>query len=159
MYFLKSQDGETGQLFADTFAIDKDPEAFPKRFSSPIISELGDRYLQVFNNNTLIFSSKRKGGYGGYDLYISVKKDGEWDTPINLGPTVNSKYDEVSAFLTKSGTRLFYSSNRLNSFGGFDIYSSDYNVKTKMWTTPKNLGVPINSANDDLSFSVSSDGI
>ncbi len=159
MYFLKSQDGKTGQLYADTFSIDKDPEAFPKLFLSPVVSELGDKYLQVFNNNTLIFASKRKGGFGGYDLYISVKKDGEWDEPVNLGPEVNSKYDEISPFLTKSGTKLFFSTNRIESFGNFDIYSTDYNVKTKKWTSPKNLGVPINSSMDDKNFSISTDGM
>lgn len=159
MYFLKSQDGMTGQLYADTFSIDKDPEAFPKLFKSPVISEFGDKDLQVFNNNTLIFSSKRKGGFGGYDLYVSVMEDGQWNPPVNLGPEINTKYDEVSPFLTKSGTKLFFSTNRLESFGGFDIYTSDYNVKTRIWLTPKNLGVPINSAMDDRSFSVSADGM
>ena len=159
MYFLKSQDGETGQMFADTFSIDKDPEAFPKQFDSPVISELGDKDLQVFNNNTLIFSSRRKGGYGGYDLYISLKKENGWEAPINLGPQINSRYDEVSPFLTKSGTKLYFSSDRISSFGGFDIYASTLNYQTLDWFAPENLGVPINSAMDDKGFSVSSDGM
>ncbi len=159
MYFLKSQDGKTGQIFADTFSIDKDPDAFPKQFSSPVIAELGDKDLQVFNNNTLIFSSQRKGGYGGYDLYISIKRDGKWDNPLNLGPRINSKYDEVSPFLVKSGTKLFFSSDRIESFGSFDIYVSDYSSEVQKWSSPSNLGVPINSTGNDLSFSVSSDAM
>jgi outer membrane protein OmpA-like peptidoglycan-associated protein len=159
MYFLKSQDGITGEIFADTFSIDKDPEAFPKQFSSPVVAELGDKDLQVFNNNTLLFASKRKGGYGGYDLYISTNTDGNWGNPINLGPTINSKYDEMSPFLAKSGTKLFFSSNRIESFGGFDIYVSDFDLDNQSWTTPFNLGIPINSAGDDKKFSVSSDGM
>lgn len=159
MYFFKSQDGKTGQMYADTFSIDKDPEAFPKLFVSPVISELGDKDLQVFNNSTLIFSSKRKGGYGGYDLYISVNKDGEWGVPINLGPEINSKYNETCPFLTKSGTRLYFSSDRLESFGNFDIFESIFGLETRKWSQPANLGVPINSAMDDLNFSVSADGM
>ena len=159
MYFLKSQDGKTGQIYADTFSIDKDPETFPKTFSSPVISELGDKDLQVFNNNTILFSSQRKGGYGGYDLYVSVKREGEWEIPINLGPKINSKYDEGSPFLTKSGAKLYFSSDRLESFGCFDIYSADYNFDSNQWSVPENLGFPINSAMDDRSFSLSSDGM
>ena len=49
MYFLQSQDGVTGVMYSDTFSVEKDPEAFPNRFESPLISELGDRDLQVFN--------------------------------------------------------------------------------------------------------------
>ena len=159
MYFLKSQDGKTGQIYADTFSIDKDPEAFPKQFSSPVIAELGDKDLQVFNNNTILFSSKRKGGFGGFDLYVCVKSEGEWGVPMNLGPEVNTKYDEVSPFLTKSGTKLFFSSDRIESFGGFDIYVSDYNVSSQNWVPPQNVGIPINSTKDDRDFSVSSDGM
>ena len=159
MYFFKSQDGEAGQMYADTFSIDKDPEAFPKLFVSPVIAELGDKDLQVFNNKTLIFSSKRKGGYGGYDLYVSIMRDGEWDAPVNLGPEINTRFDEVSPYLTKSGTKIYFSSDRITSFGGFDIYESIYDEDTYKWSAPDNLGVPINSARDDRSFSISSDGM
>ncbi|MEM9545121.1 MAG: OmpA family protein [Bacteroidota bacterium] len=159
LYFLKSQDWETGQIYADTFSVDKDPEAFPKRFSSPAIPELGDKCLQVFNNNTMLFSSKRKGGYGGYDLYVSLKKDGIWEAPVNLGPEINSKYDEVDPYLTKSGTKLFFSSDRIESFGDFDIYVSEYGIETLIWSKPINLGFPINSAKKDRNFSVSTDGM
>jgi len=159
MYFLKSQDKITGQIYADTFSIDKDPEAFPKRFASPLIPELGDKCLQVFNNNTLLFASKRKGGYGGYDLYVSERIDGQWDAPINLGTKINSEFDELDPYLAKSGTKLYFSSNRIESFGGFDIFMSEYGLETLQWSTPSNLGLPINSATDDRSFSISSDGM
>lgn len=159
MYFLKSQDGKTGEIYADTFAVDKDPEAFPQRFSSPVISELGDKGLQVFNNNTILFASKREGGYGGYDLYLALREDGQWLAPVNLGPEINSKYDETCPFLAKSGTKLFFSSNRIESFGGYDVYSSDFGMETRKWGLPVNIGLPINSGKDDQHFSVSSDGM
>jgi len=159
MYFLKSHDGKTGQIFADTFSVDKDPEAFPKQFESPVITELGDKDLQVFNNNTLIFSSKRDGGYGGYDLYVSEKKEGHWQAPHNLGPEINTAFDESSPFLAKSGKKLYFSSNGLNSFGGFDIYVSEYESESGKWKEPENLGLPINSSKDDVSLTVSADGM
>ena len=159
MYFLESQDGLTGQMFSDTFSIDKDPEAFPKQLSTPVISELGDKDLQVFNNNTLIFASKRMGGYGGYDLYLSERIDGEWNIPVNLGPEINSKFDELDPFITKSGTKIYFTTNRIESLGGFDIYTSKFNIERKRWETSSNIGIPINSAMNDCSFSLSADGM
>ena len=159
LYFLKSQDGTTGQLYADTFAIDKDPEAFPKLLSSPVISELGDKDMQIFNASTIVFSSKRAGGYGGYDLYATYMKDGEWTAPQNLGPEVNTRYNECSPFIAKSGKKLYFSSDNINGFGGYDIFEMEYNTTAKKWEAPTNIGVPINSAMDDLNFSLSSDGM
>jgi outer membrane protein OmpA-like peptidoglycan-associated protein len=159
MYFLETQDGITGQMYSDTFSIDKDPEAFPKQFKTSVIAELGDKDLQVFNDNTLIFASKREGGFGGYDLYVSEKLNGQWENPINLGPEINSKFDEIDPFVTKSGTKIFFSSNRIESLGGFDIYEANYNMEKKKWEIPTNLGIPINSAMDDCSFAVSADGM
>ena len=115
--------------------------------------------MQVFNNNTLIFSSKRKGGYGGYDLYISVMNDEGWEEPVNLGPRINSSYDEVDPFLSRSGTKLYFSTNRVESFGGYDIYSVEYLPESRRWTSATNPGFPINSAGNDRNFSVSADGM
>jgi len=159
LYFLKTQNGIAGEIYADTFAVDKDPEAFPKLLKSPVISELGDKDMQVFNDNTIIFSSKRAGGYGGYDLYITYVEEGKWTTPKNLGAEVNSEYDEVSPFLAKSGKKLFFSSDKIEGFGGFDIFESEYEPKNSVWSQPKNVGVPINSPMDDMNYSLSFDGM
>ncbi|MDF1694196.1 MAG: OmpA family protein [Saprospiraceae bacterium] len=159
MYFMKTQDGITGQMYSDTFSIDKDPEAFPKQFLSPVICELGDKDLQVFNNNTLLFSSRRKGGYGGYDLYVSVKEEGVWGIPENLGPNINSKFNEITPFLAKSGKKLYFSSDRIESFGKYDVFEIEYNSDEKKWSKPNNVGLPINSALDEKNFSVSGDGM
>lgn len=159
LYFLKTQDGVSGEMYADTFSIDKDPDAFPKKLKSPVVSELGDKDLQVFNNETIIFSSRRTGGYGGYDLYVTYKQDGEWTNPTNLGPEVNSEYNEITPFLSKSGKKIFFSSDRLTGFGGYDIFYSEYGSTSNEWSIPVNLGAPINSTLDDKNYSLSSDGM
>jgi len=159
LYFLKTQTGNTGEIYADTFSVDKDPEAFPKLFKSPIISELGDKDMKVFNDQTIIFSSKRDGGFGGYDLYVTYLENEIWSVPINLGPKINSQYDETSPFLAKSGKKLFFSSDRIEGFGGFDIFEATYSPETSSWQTARNIGIPINSAMNDSNFSLSSDGM
>lgn len=159
LFFLKTQNGEAGQMYADTFSVDKDPEAFPKLLRSPVISELGDKDLQVFNNQTILFSSKRAGGFGGYDLYVSYKNGDEWVEPINLGPEVNTKYNEVTPFLAKSGTRLYFSSDNVNGFGGYDIFEAIYDISADNWGSTQNVGIPVNSPSDEMDFSLSGDGM
>ncbi len=108
----------------------------------------------------IIFSSNQPDGYGGLDLYISKKlSNGEWARPINLGSTINSKYDEDSPFLHPDGKTLYFSSNGHNSMGGFDMfYSTALTDSTNKWNTPINVGYPLNSTHDDLHFSLSADG-
>lgn len=109
------------------------------------------------NEDKIIFSSERKGGFGGKDLYSAERiKDNMWTNIKNLGPEVNSKYDEDAPFVTSDGRILFFSSNNKNSFGGYDIFRCDY--LNGEWQAPYNLGPPINTTNDDNYFTVRADG-
>ncbi|MEE9438840.1 MAG: OmpA family protein [Saprospiraceae bacterium] len=159
MYFVKNQDGIHGQLLTDTFRVDREEVPLPSSINTSIVTQLGDKDIQVFNDNTIIFSSKREGGYGGYDLYVTYKKDSLWMTPINLGSKINTAFDEISPFLAKSGKKLYFSSDRLESYGGFDVFTSDYDERISLWSDVSNIGRPINSPNDDKYFSVTSDGM
>lgn len=101
--------------------------------------------------------SNRKGGYGGKDIYESVlQADGSWSPLINLGPTINTSYDEESPYLSDDGKTLFFSSKGHSSMGGFDIFASSYEKGD--WTAPKNIGYPINSSSDDVFFTVDPTG-
>lgn len=105
----------------------------------------------------VIFASERKGGLGGKDLYIAEKiKPNTWGNIKNLGPTINTKYDEDAPFITTDGKILFFSSNNHNSIGAYDVFRSD--LKNNDWQTPYNLGPPINTKNDDKFFIVRGDG-
>jgi hypothetical protein len=109
------------------------------------------------NHNKIIFASERKGGYGGKDLYSAEKiKDNVWGNIKNLGPVINTKYDEDAPFVTTDGKILFFSSNNNSSLGGYDIFRSD--LKEDQWQSPYNLGPPINTKNDDKFFIVRADG-
>ena len=106
----------------------------------------------------LYFVSDRQGGFGGYDIYRSIKNEnGEWGTPINLGPVINSKGNEKSPFIHPDGKTLYFSSDGWIGLGGYDIFYSRMNV-SGIWSKPKNIGHPINSPDDEVGFFVSTDG-
>lgn len=106
----------------------------------------------------MYFVSDKPGGLGGRDIYRIVKlPNGSWSDPINLGPTVNTPYDEDCPFIAIDNKTLYFSSNGPKSMGDFDIFVSvrdDNNV----WSVPFNLGYPINSTGDDVFFTTTADG-
>ncbi|NNC94662.1 MAG: OmpA family protein [Chitinophagales bacterium] len=105
----------------------------------------------------LYFSSDRKGGYGGKDIYYTVFKKGEWTKPVNLGPEINTEADEKSPFIHQDGITLYFSSEGHLGLGGFDIFISRIDGQGK-WTQARNIGYPINSESDDLGFFASTNG-
>lgn len=109
------------------------------------------------NEDKIIFSSERKGGYGGKDLYSAERvKDNMWTNIKNLGPEINTKYDEDAPFVTSDGRILFFASNNKNSIGGYDVFRCDW--INGDWQSPYNLGPPINTTDDDNYFTVTGDG-
>jgi len=124
----------------------------PDIFNSKIKAKFGDNYVQVFSDSIFIYSSLRTEGIGGYDIFIITLKNGEWQEPFHFGHSVNSAFNEICPFLSRDGKQLFFSSDRNESIGGYDIFMSEYNEKESQWTTPQNLGLPINSRNNDLYF-------
>ncbi|HEY8402900.1 MAG TPA: OmpA family protein [Cytophagaceae bacterium] len=109
--------------------------------------------------NVLFFTSDRKGGYGGRDIYMSKKlPSGEFGKPILLGPRINTPYDEDSPFIHADGKTLYFSSKGHKSMGGFDIFSCTIDLETgEVLTEPVNIGYPINTADDDVFFVWSAD--
>ena len=108
--------------------------------------------------NLLVFSSNRKGGYGGKDLWYSVLTEkGAWTIPVNLGKSINTDGDEMSPFIHFDGRTLYFASDGHAGMGGFDIYFSKMNDDTT-WTEPRDLGYPINTFNDDMGLVIESGG-
>ena len=109
------------------------------------------------DGNTLYFSSDRPGGYGGYDIYKSIKEEnGEWGKAENLGAVINSKYDELYPFIHPSLTKLYFSSTGHQTMGGFDIFEA--NLEQGKWESVKNIGYPINTTFDDMNYSMTAEG-
>jgi len=110
------------------------------------------------NGKLLFFASDRQGGYGGADIWYSERgEDGNWGTPKNLGPTINTAGNERSPFLHTDSRTLYFSSSGHSGIGKMDIFYSKLDEKNK-WGNPINIGYPINSENDEVDFFVSLDG-
>lgn len=128
-------------------------------FQGPFLNSHGGTDLIFFNDTICLFSSDRPGGYGGYDLYISLFSNGAWSKPANLGPAVNTYYNERFPFLTRDGLTLFYSSDNLRSMGGYDIFISTFDPEAYAWIPATNPGFPINSPLNDTYMVLSPDGM
>lgn len=148
----------SGDIFADTAGRKDEYAVTPPAFVSPMKAEEGDGNPFFFNDTTLIFSSRRAGGQGGLDLYITTFSDSAWTEPRNLGPAINSPYDEVTPFLARDGRTLYFSSNRTESIGGLDVFKTIFEDDKLAWQAPLNLGTPVNSPGDDAWFSLAADG-
>lgn len=108
------------------------------------------------SKDTLYFTSKRPDGFGGMDIWMSIRlPDGSWGLPQNLGDNINTPEDENLPLLSKDGNTLYFSSQGHNSMGGFDIFYSKRNNSTEKWPKPKNMGYPINTTYDDMSIAMS----
>ena len=106
----------------------------------------------------LYFASNRKGGVGGTDLWRCHRlKNGDWSRPENLGARVNTMGNEKFPFIHADGHTLYFVSDGWQGFGGYDVYFIDLAEGGE--ARPTNLGLPINTENDELSFGVTADGM
>ena len=105
----------------------------------------------------LFFASKRSGGQGKHDIYVSARlPDGKWGSPRNLGPTVNTDGEDVFPFWAGDNRTLFFTSTGHPGLGGADLFKTT--AYDTGWTNPQNLGYPINTAGEETNLYVTLDG-
>lgn len=110
------------------------------------------------NGRFMIFSSEREGGLGKNDLYSAVlQEDSTWGEVKNLGPTINTPYNDDAPFIHSDGVTFSFSSEGHNSMGGYDIFESKI-VTDSSYLKPRNIGYPINTTANDIFFYVSGKG-
>lgn len=111
------------------------------------------------DGNEIYFASDMPGGYGGTDLYVSrILPNGEWGPPQNLGPAINTIYNEDFPVLSSDKKFIYFSSKGHTSMGGYDIFKAEFDEEKNKFVQPRNLGFPINTPMDDMNFSVSESG-
>jgi hypothetical protein len=112
------------------------------QFNVPSISVTQD-------GNTMFFVSTKKDGFGGKDIYKSIKDaNGNWSKPENLGTEINTEFDEDAPFLSNDGKTLYFSSKGHEGIGGYDIFKSE--IINGKPSTSVNMGLPLNSPSDDI---------
>lgn len=109
------------------------------------------------DGKTLYFVSNRKGGYGGYDIWKSHLTDKGWGEPENMGPNINTMYDEQSPFIHADDSTFYFCSNGWPGLGGKDLFVSRLGKDGK-WQKPENLGYPINSGGDENGLTLTATG-
>ena len=130
----------------------------PEQYGKPVASSFWEGGACISpDGKRLFFTSERKGGLGGSDIWMVEKiSKKEWGKPVNLGAPVNTVYDEGGMFLAPDGKTLFFCSNGPNSMGSYDIFKTVY--ENGKWSEPSNLGYPINSASKEGQLTISANG-
>ncbi|PRY34418.1 tetratricopeptide repeat protein [Spirosoma oryzae] len=109
----------------------------------------------------LYFISDRPGGKGRRDIWrADLNTDGSWSEPTNIGAPVNTSANEASPFIHANGQSLFFASEGHTGLGGYDLFVSDSLavIDSTHWSTPTNLGYPINTSEDQASLFVAANG-
>ena len=133
----------------------------PVKLGENINSSQAEEIAACLNNDgsILYFASNRAGGYGGTDLYVSTKlPNGTWGPALNLGPDINTPFNEDFPNITPDGKTLYFSSTGHTSMGGYDIFKAELDLTTQKFSNPKNVGYPINTPEDDYNFRMASNG-
>ncbi len=131
----------------------------PEKLTENINSHYQEASASISPDGKLMYiSSNRPGGLGGKDIYrVRRLPDNQWSIPENLGPTINTPYDEDSPYIQADGQTLYFSSNGHSTMGGYDIFKTKLE-NDEIWTNPRNVGYPINTVKDDIYFVISPDG-
>ncbi len=169
LFFVACQDGPDGSYAGgrkgygscDIFYSQKVGNAWSKPYNlGPNINTKNFESQPSFSadGKTLYFVSNRPGGFGRGDIYYStLRDDGSWGIPVNIGNKINTVGEEESVFIHPDGKTLYFSSNGHIGMGGLDIYVSRKDDKGE-WGTPVNLGYPINTYGDENSLLVNGRG-
>lgn len=157
MYVYKNNASSAGDIFFSTFADSSGKWSAAEKLGRPINTSWFESSVSITaDGSRLYFISERPGGEGQGDIYVSERRgEKSWGKPKNLGPTVNTQGDEKFVFVHPSGDYLFFASNGHQTMGSYDIFRSDL-VDGKP-SRPINLGYPINTVNEESTFSLTGD--
>jgi tetratricopeptide (TPR) repeat protein len=146
---LYSDDNRTGNLYYSRYENGSWNEAV--KMGAPISTRFWESHGCLSKDGkTLYFTSNREGGQGGLDIYRSEKqRNGEWGEPVNLGPEINSPYNEQSPWISSDGRTMYFISFGHEKMGGYDIFFARQNPDGS-WGKPVNPGYPVNTTGDDL---------
>ena len=126
----------------------------------PLSKEINSKWNETngsfsADGKTLFFTSNRKGGEGDLDIYRSILQGEVWSAPQNLGPEVNTPYNEETTFVSADYKELYFSSEGHSGMGGYDVFRYDL---SNPGSEVVNLGYPINTTENNLFYVPYGDG-
>ncbi len=138
----------------------------PTNLGATVNSSVRDREPSISADSlSLYFSSERPGGHGNHDIWITELQTTRqmtelvWDTPINLGPPINTPSNDAHPSISLNGLTLFFASDRLGGYGERDLWVTTRSATSEPWSEPVNLGPTVNSSSDEAGPSISDDGL
>lgn len=154
LYIYRDDFGD-GNIYVSTFTGSSWTE--PVQLNDNVNSVFRETHASVSSDGQTLYFTSDRYGEGKMDIFRSRRlPTGDWSVAENLGEVINTKYDEEAPFIHPDGKTLFFSSKGHSSMGGYDVFFSiEENGK---WSTPMNLGHPINTADDEYFFVMSPDG-
>lgn len=149
--FLFKNDRGDGNIYTTRFLGGRWQKV--EKLNKHINTRYWETHASITNDGKrLFFTSNRKGGVGGLDIYCSnLQPNGEWGLAVNLGKDINTAFNEESPYFLNDSESLFFASQGHNGIGGYDIFSS-IKVNETRWSQPTNMGYPISTTDDDMFF-------
>jgi tetratricopeptide (TPR) repeat protein len=157
MFIYKNNANNAGDIFMSTLDVHQNEWRAPEKLPRPINTTYFEGSCSITaNGNTLYFISERQGGKGQGDIYVAEKKsNGDWSSPKSLGEVINTEMDEKFVFIHPNGKTIYFSSDGHQTMGSYDIFKSEF--VNGQWSIPINLGYPINTVNEESTFSLTKD--
>lgn len=158
VYTACGRDGGIGGCDLYILTLEGDTWSDPKNLGSVVNSKAWDSQPTISSDGSrIIFASERDGGYGSSDLYMIEKnRFGDWGPPMNLGGAINTPFSEGSPYLSPDGKTLYFASTGHPGYGGYDLFKTVY--ENGKWSTPVNMGRPLNTEGDDRYFTIGGSG-
>lgn len=156
LFLYRSTAKDKGDIYMSTLKGNEWSE--PVKLDENINTNAWEGSCSLTNDGkTLYFASERPGGFGGRDIYVSKREpNGKWGKAVNLGPTINTPYNDDAPFIHPDAITLFFSSEGHNSMGGYDLFYTTNRDKT--WGSPINFGYPVNTTFDERFYVLTADG-
>lgn len=156
MYVYKNNAQSAGDIFFSTFVDSTKKWSAAEKLPKPINTSYFESSVSITaDGKHLYFISERPAGEGQGDIYVSEKQGDKWGKPKNLGNLVNTPGDEKFVFVHPNGKHLFFASNGHQTMGSYDIFRCE--IVDGKATRPINLGYPINTVNEESTFSLTAD--
>ncbi|MFC2086737.1 hypothetical protein ACFLSA_01035 [Bacteroidota bacterium] len=149
--YLYKEERQGSDLYVSNFRNGKwtKPEKLNKNINT---RDFETHATESKDGSQLFFTSDKKEGFGGLDIYVTKKQEnGDWGPATNLGPAINTRFNEETPCIVNNGKILYFSSEGHYNMGGYDIFYSNF-TDDNQWTIPMNLGFPINTAFDDIFY-------
>lgn len=172
LYFLSNRDSSErkgrGDMWISKRLTMNDPWPEPTKLGGPLDSTrpletptVSADGLELYFADGEVGAPRAPGGYGGSDLWVSTRasRDDSWGVPENLGPTINTGYNENTPCISADGLELYYSLNIPDHPKNAEVWVARRATRTAPWEEPVILGANVNESLYEYTPFISADGL